>query len=98
MHLFKPDPSVRMRRNTNFDTPFPPEVPHALNPPDGAIIYYSLDAKPSGELTIDVRDSAGTTLRHFTSAATEPVKEAARPPNPSFWLAPIASRSPRTLA
>ena len=89
VHLFKPDPSVRMRRNTNFDTPFPPEVPHALNPPDGAIIYYSLDAKPSGELTIDVRDSAGTTLRHFTSAATEPVKEAARPPNPNFWLAPL---------
>ncbi len=89
VHLFKPDPTVRMRRNTNFDTPFPPEVPHALNPPDGAIIYYALDSKPSGELTIDVRDSAGTTLRHFTSAATEPVKEAAQPPNPNFWLAPL---------
>ncbi|MFI5231422.1 MAG: hypothetical protein ACHQSE_02800 [Gemmatimonadales bacterium] len=91
MHLFKPDPAVRMRRNTNFDTPFPPEVPHALNPPDGAIIYYSFASKPAGEVTIDVLDSAGTALRHYSSIAQEPVKEAARPPNPNFWLLPVQS-------
>jgi photosystem II stability/assembly factor-like uncharacterized protein len=91
VHLFKPDPTVRMRRNTNFDTPFPPEVPHALNPPDGAIIYYSLDSKPSGEITIDVLDSTGTTLRHMSSVPLETVKEAAKPPHPNFWVAPPQS-------
>ncbi|MGH7593501.1 MAG: WD40/YVTN/BNR-like repeat-containing protein, partial [Gemmatimonadales bacterium] len=87
VHLFRPDTAVRFRRNTNFDTPFPPEVPHALNPPDGAIIYYSLGAKPSGEVTLDVLDSTGSVLRHLSSIRGEPVKEAAQPPNPNFWLA-----------
>ena len=91
VHLFKPDPTVRTRRNTNFDTPFPPEVPHALNPPDGVIIYYSLDGKPSGPVTLDVLDSAGTTLRHMSSVAGEPVKEAAKPPHPNWWVAPPQS-------
>ncbi|HEV8409876.1 MAG TPA: hypothetical protein VGQ30_05160 [Gemmatimonadaceae bacterium] len=88
VHLFKPDATVRARRNTSFDTPLPPEVPHALNPPDGALIYYSLDSKPSGEVTIDILDSAGTTLRHISSTAAEPVKEAAKPPHPNWWVAP----------
>jgi photosystem II stability/assembly factor-like uncharacterized protein len=88
VHLFKPDPTVRTRRNTNFDTPFPPEVPHALNPPDGVIVFYSLASKPSGEVTMDVLDSANTTIRHMSSVPAEPAKEAARPPHPNFWVAP----------
>src|SRR2546426_783777 len=36
VHLFAPGDAVRVRRNGGADTPFPPEVPHALNPPDGA--------------------------------------------------------------
>jgi hypothetical protein len=94
VHLFKPDATVRTRRNTNFDTPFPPEVPHALNPPDGVIIFYSLDSKPSGEITFDVLDLAGTNLRHMSSVPGEPVTEASRPPHPNFWVAP-RSRSRR---
>ena len=86
-HLFKPDPAVRVRRNTGYNTPFPPEVPHALNPPDGAIIYYWLASKPSGEITLDVMDSTGAPVRHLSSVAVAPVKEAARPPEPNFWLA-----------
>ncbi|HEX7545478.1 MAG TPA: hypothetical protein VF368_02050, partial [Gemmatimonadaceae bacterium] len=88
VHLFKPDPTVRTRRNTNFDTPFPPEAPHAINPLDGVILYYSLASKPSGEVTIDVLDSAGTTIRHLSSVPVAPAKEAARPPHPNFWVAP----------
>jgi photosystem II stability/assembly factor-like uncharacterized protein len=87
VHLFKPDPTTRFRRNTNYDTPFPPEVPHALNPPEGMIIYYSLASAPSGDVTIDILDSTGTTLRRLSSVAESPVKEAARPPNPNFWVA-----------
>lgn len=87
VHLFKPDPSVRVRRNIGWNTPFPPEVPHALNPLDGVIIHYSLTSKPSGDITIDVIDSAGTVVRHLSSAPIAPVKEAAQPPHPNFWLA-----------
>jgi photosystem II stability/assembly factor-like uncharacterized protein len=89
VHLFKPDPTTRYRRNTNYDTPFPPETPHAPNPPEGMMIYYSLADVPSGEVTIDILDSAGARLRHLSSVAESPVKEAARPPNPSFWLAQL---------
>ena len=88
VHLFAPGEAVRVRRNVGNDTPFPPEVPHALNPPDGAIIYYSLATKPAGTITLEVLDAAGTAVRHMTSGPVEPVKEAARPPEPDFWIAP----------
>ena len=88
VHLFKPDPTVRQRRNTNADTPLPPEMTHALNPPDGMLIFYALAARPAGELTIDVFDSAGVVVRHLSSIAAPPVAEAARPPHPNFWVAP----------
>ena len=48
-HLFKPGDAVRIRRNVGADTPFPPEVPHALNPPDGAIIDYWLARRLRGD-------------------------------------------------
>ncbi len=87
VHLFAPGEAVRVRRNVGADTPFPPEVPHALNPPDGALIYYSLASEPAGDITLDVLDATGSVVRHLTSAPVEPVKEAAQPPEPNFWLA-----------
>jgi hypothetical protein len=78
---------VRVRRNVNADTPLPPEITHALNPPDGAILYYWLGAKPAGEVTIEILDSAGRLVRHLSSVAAPPVPEAARPPFPNYWLA-----------
>jgi photosystem II stability/assembly factor-like uncharacterized protein len=87
VHLFTPEPAVRIRRNVNADTPFPPEAPHALNPPDGVIVNYWLAVKPSSEVTIDVLDSAGAVVRHLSSVASAPAKEAARPPHPNFWVA-----------
>ena len=86
--LFAPGEAVRVRRNVGNDTPFPPEVPHALNPPDGAIVYYSLASKPSSAITLEVLDASGSVIRHMTSGPVEPVKEAARPPEPNFWIAP----------
>jgi photosystem II stability/assembly factor-like uncharacterized protein len=86
-HLYTPDATVRVRRNVNADTPFPPEVPHALNAPEGAIIYYSLAHEPSGDFTLDVFDARGRPVRHLSSAPISPVAEAAEPPEPNFWLA-----------
>ncbi len=84
-HLFAPGDAIRVRRNVGADTPFPPEVPHGLNAPDGALIYYYLAAKPTGDVTLDVLGAGGAVVRHMSSAAVTPVKEAAQPPNPSFW-------------
>jgi photosystem II stability/assembly factor-like uncharacterized protein len=87
-HLFKPGDALRIRRNVGADTPFPPEVPHALNPLDGVIIDYTLASAPNGDVSLDVLDASGAVVRHLSSAAPEPVAEAARPPEPNFWLAP----------
>ncbi len=87
-HLFKPGDVVRVRRNVGADTPFPPEVPHALNPLDGVIIDYWLAKAPASELTVDVTDASGALVRHLTSAVPTPIPEAARPPHPNFWVAP----------
>ncbi|HTR79710.1 MAG TPA: hypothetical protein VMH39_16455, partial [Gemmatimonadaceae bacterium] len=84
-HLFKPGDQIRVRRNVNGDTPLPPEIPHAENPPLGVIIYYHLAAKPAGEISLDVSDAAGNPVRHYSSAPIPPLLET--PPTlPDFWL------------
>jgi photosystem II stability/assembly factor-like uncharacterized protein len=87
-HLFRPGDAVRVRRNVGADTPFPPEVPHAQNPLDGVIVDYWLARAPTHDVTLDVLDASGATVRHMSSAPGIPVDEAARPPEPNFWIAP----------
>ena len=83
-HLFKPGDAIRVHRDVNGDTPFPPEVPHALNPPEGALIYYSLGQKPQGDIMLEIVDSSGRVVRHLSSAPIPPVNEP-EPPVPDFW-------------
>ncbi len=83
-HLFKPGEAIRVRRNVNGDTPFPPEIPHAENPPLGAVIYYYLGSTPKSSSSLDVTDSSGTPVRHYSSDPIPPVTEI--PPVPDFWL------------
>jgi photosystem II stability/assembly factor-like uncharacterized protein len=84
-YLFRPADAIRVRRNVNGDTPFPPEVPHAENPPLGAIIYYYLGKEPAGTVTLDVSDASGNIVRHMSSAAIKKSAEAP-PPVPDFWI------------
>ena len=86
-HLFKPGDAVRVRRNVNANTPFPKEVPHALNPSGGVMIDYTLASAPAGEITLDVLDASGAVVRHMSSGPAHPVPEAARPTLPNFWEA-----------
>ena len=65
--LFEPLPAYRIRRDTNTDTPLPPETPAGQNPPDGAIIDYYLPHIASGAVTLDISDSAGKLVRHYAS-------------------------------
>ncbi|MDB4898491.1 MAG: hypothetical protein JWN53_299 [Gemmatimonadetes bacterium] len=87
VHLFAPGNVARVRRNVNSNTPFPPEVPQAENPLDGAIVDYWLGAS-ARDVTLDVLDAQGAVVRHYSSVPTPPVAEAARPPHPNFWVAP----------
>jgi hypothetical protein len=87
LHLFKPGDVVRVRRNVNANTPFPKEVPHALNPAGVVMIDYSLARAPQGEITLDVLDATGSVVRHLSSTPAKPVAEAARPTLPNFWEA-----------
>jgi photosystem II stability/assembly factor-like uncharacterized protein len=85
VHLFQPGDAFRVRRNVNNDTPFPPEVPHAKNPPPGALIYYYLGARPSSGITLEVADASGTVVRRLSSAPIPPLNE----PTPTvndYWL------------
>ena len=91
-HLYKPGEAVRVRRNVNLDTPFPPEVPHAANPPLGAVIYYSLASKPTGDVKIEISDSHGKVVRHLASAAIIPYDDP-ETAIPNWW---IEERKPLT--
>ena len=52
--LLKPQQRVRFRSNTNTDTPLPPDEPMGENPPDGAMIDYSLGPETSGPVTLEI--------------------------------------------
>jgi photosystem II stability/assembly factor-like uncharacterized protein len=85
-HLFKPQTAVRVRWNKNTDTPLPPEEPAGQNPPDGAILYYYLK-NAADSVAIDLLDTAGKVVRHYSSA-----DRPAPPENdltyPTYWFRP----------
>ncbi len=94
-YLFKPGDAIRARINANWDQPFGVEVPHAPNPPYGAIIYYYLSHPPAGEMTLQVLDAAGRLVRTISSTPPPPVQGALYP---DYWLATPESRSLPTSA
>jgi len=84
-YLYKPATTIRVRNDTNFDTPFPPEMTAGTNPPDGAILNYYLKSAPSGTVTIGIYDSAGKLVRELTSVPPPPEPE----PQlnvPNYWI------------
>ena len=66
MHLFTPAPAYRVQRDTNTDTPLPPDEPAAPNPPDGAILDYYLPAAASA-VTLEILDAQGQLVRRYSS-------------------------------
>jgi len=89
-YLFKPGDAIRARANANWDQPMNLEMPHAPNPPYGALIYYHLRKKPSGEIKLQIFDSANKLIRTITS--TQPPMYP-RPPYPDYWLMPSSERA-----
>jgi photosystem II stability/assembly factor-like uncharacterized protein len=84
VHVFKPGDAIRVRRNVNTGTPFPPEMPHGDNPPEGAVIYYNL-AAPARHIALDVLDADGTVVRRYSSDPIPPIPEPP-PPVPDEWI------------
>ena len=86
--LFKPETAIRVRWDMNTDTPLPPDEPAGQNPPDGAILNYTLGPAASGSVTLEVFDGAGTLVRRYSS--DDPVE----PPDlntlaiPAYWIRP----------
>jgi photosystem II stability/assembly factor-like uncharacterized protein len=66
-HLFAPATAIRVRANENRDTPLPPEVPIARNPPAGAILDYLVRAAGAGPVRLEILDSRGELVRSFAS-------------------------------
>jgi len=86
-YLFEPELAYRVRWNTNSDTPLPPDESAGQNPPDGAILNFYLGANTSGEVRLEVLDSAGKLVRRYSS--NDPVP----PVNPlldipQYWVRP----------
>jgi photosystem II stability/assembly factor-like uncharacterized protein len=89
--LFNPAPAMRVRWNTNTDTPIPPDVPAGQNPPDGAVIDYFLPTAASA-VKMEILDAKGAAVRTYASTdQPEPID-----PNlaiPTYWV-----RRPRVLS
>jgi len=89
-YLFKPGDAIRARASANWDQPMNLELPHAPNPPYGALLYYHLSKKPAGEIKLQIFDSASKLVRTITS--TQPAMYV-RPPYPDYWLMPSSERA-----
>ena len=89
VHLFAPAPAYRIQRDTNSDTPLPPDEPAAANPPDGAILDYFLPSSAS-TVALEILDSQepGVWFAAFQTAdkpeATE--EELQKQLIPLYWL------------
>lgn len=94
-HLFKPAVAYRVRRDTNTDTPIPPDEPTAQNPPDGAIIDYFLAVPTTAPVTLEILDAQGKLVRKFSDAdKPEPsAEEIAKELIPKYWI-----RTPKILS
>lgn len=85
--LFAPEPALRVRWDTNTDTPLPPDTPAGQNPPDGAIFNYYLKSASSAPVTLEIVDSAGNVVRRFST--TDPVPQLdPKLAIPAYWLRP----------
>ncbi len=96
--LFKPEPAIRWRWNRNTDTPLPPEIPAGENPPDGAIIDYSI-VKAGGPVTLEILNSKNELVRRYSSEDKPEVNEIDLEKQlnvPTYWVRPSQILSAQT--
>ncbi len=69
--FFAPEAAIRVDNDVFLGTPLPPEESTAKNPPDGAIIDYTLNSAAK-QVTLDVFDSDNKLVRHVSSNQKPP--------------------------
>jgi hypothetical protein len=85
--LFEPQGALRVRWNTNTDTPLPPDEPAGENPPPGAMIDYSLGKDVSGPVTLEIKDGKGNLVRRYASTDPTPTPDP-KLKIPGYWVRP----------
>jgi photosystem II stability/assembly factor-like uncharacterized protein len=94
-YLFKPGAAYRVMRDTNTDTPIPPDEPTAQNPPDGAVIDYFLAQPAEGPVKLEILDAQSKVVRRYSSADKPDLtdEDLAKQLIPPYWV-----RMPKILA
>jgi hypothetical protein len=89
-HLFTPATAYRVRRDTNTDTPLPADEPAGKNPPDGALIDYTLPPSVQGSVTLEILDAQGKLVRQYSSTDKPELTQAELQQQliPLYWLRP----------
>jgi hypothetical protein len=88
--LFNPAVAYRVRRDTNTDTPIPPDEPAGENPPEGAIIDYNIVHGATGPVTLEILDAQGKLVRSYSSMdkPAQSEEELEKQLIPLYWLRP----------
>ena len=85
--LLRPAPALRVRFDTNTDTPLPPDEPAGKNPPDGAVLDYWLAQPAPGPVVLEILDASGRVVRRWSSAdPVEPPRDEGNVPR--WWVRP----------
>lgn len=86
--LYKPVTAYRVRAGRDQGTPYPPEIPHGENPPNGAVVDYFLKAPATAPVTMEILDAKGALVKKFASDdRVSPVDEKLLD-YPAFWVKP----------
>jgi hypothetical protein len=85
--LWAPSPAVLIERNTNTDTPLPPEEPGGQNPPDGAMIDYVLQGD-AAKVTLEILDVKDKVVRQFSSTDKPALVNEKSLQVPMYWVRP----------
>src|SRR5579862_3989394 len=90
-HLFTPALAYRVQRDTNSDTPLPPDEPAAPNPPDGAIIDFYLAQNQTLPVALEILDARGQLVRKYSSDDKVPASDddLRKQLIPLYWLRPF---------
>ena len=97
VHLFNPAAAYRIQRDTNTDTPIPPDEPMAANPPEGAIIDYYLPDSASS-VAIEILDAQHKVVRSFSNTDKPDItdEELQKQLIPLYWVRPQRRLSTET--
>ncbi len=91
--LFAPAPAYRVRLPEFTGTPMPKDEPMAPNPPVGAYLDYTLNTPAKSPISLDIFDSSGGLVRHYSSSDAPP------PTDPTkLSIAPEWVQTPSTLS